>query len=39
MVLSGGWDSQNDSGSGKLKSLESSLSYPVASEGPPGSAS
>ena len=37
--MSGGWDSQNDSGSGKLKSLESSLSYPVASEGPPGAAS
>ena len=34
-MVSGGWDSQNDSGSGKLKSLESSLSYPVASEGPP----
>ena len=32
-MVSGGWDSQNDSGSGKLKSLESSLSYPVASEG------
>ena len=38
-MVSGGWDSQNDSGSGNLKSLESSLSYPVASEGPPGSAS
>ena len=35
--MNGGWDSQNDSGSGKLKSLESSLNYPVASEGPPRS--
>ena len=26
---------KNDSVSGNLKSLESSLSYPVASEGPP----
>ena len=34
-MVSGGWDSQNYSGSGNLKSLESSLSYPVASEGPP----
>ena len=33
--MSGGWDSQNDSCSGNLKSLESSLSYPMASEGPP----
>ena len=38
-MASGGWTSQNDSASGNLKSLESSLSYPVASEGPPGAAS
>ena len=38
-LLSGGWDSHNDSGSVNLKSLESSLTYPVASEGPPGAAS
>ena len=34
-LMSGGWSSQNDSGSGNLKALESSPSYPVASEGPP----
>ena len=33
-VVSGGWISQNDRGSVDLKALESSLSYPVASEGP-----
>ena len=38
-VVSGGWDSQNDSGRSNLKSLESSLSYSVASGGPPGAAS
>ena len=32
-------DSQYDSGSGSMKSLESFLSYPVASEGPPRPAS
>ena len=34
-IVTGGWDSQNDNGSGNLKSLESFLSYPVTSEGPP----
>ena len=34
-LTSGGWNSQNDSGSGNLKANVSSLSYPVASEGPP----
>ena len=33
--LRSGWNSQNDSGSGNLKAAVSSLSYPVASEGPP----
>ena len=32
-------DSQNDRNSGNLKAFESSHSYPVASEGPPGAAS
>ena len=38
-LVSGCWDSQNISGSGNRKSLESSLSYLVAPEGPPGAAS
>ena len=38
-LMSGAWNSQNDSDSGKMKSLESSFSYPVASEGPPVAAS
>ena len=37
--MSVGWDSQNESGWGNLKSLESSLSYPVALEGSPVAAS
>ena len=34
-VVSGVWSSQNDSGSNNVKTLASSLSYPVASEGCP----
>ena len=33
--MSGDWESENDSFNGNLKALESSLSHPVASEGPP----
>ena len=32
--MSGGWNSQNDSGSGNLNAAVSSLSYHMASEGP-----
>ena len=34
-LMSGGWNSQNDSSSGNLKATVSSLSFPVALEGPP----
>ena len=34
-AASGGWDSQNDSGSGNLKAIGSFFSYPVASEALP----
>ena len=32
--MSGGWNSQDNSGSSNLKALERPFSYPVASEGP-----
>ena len=38
-LMNGGWNSQNNSGSGNLKALASSLRYPMASERPPGAAS
>ena len=34
-LMSGVWNSQNDNGRGNLKTAASSLSYHVASEGPP----